>query len=170
MRPSGIGLHLNSLTSTMSFKRDQAPAGGENSKGVLATVLGLQPLASASPKEDPAGEGLGMGGYPAIPIQSFNPGVASLLERRNQMEMNNNGADDGNKRVNIPTSDFRSLNIENLAPLEETLSLTPLPNLPRLVSPRGQKRSQPHQQELIQQGEDEATDELLDSPRSKRRR
>lgn len=87
------------------------------------------------------------------------------------MEMNNvDEASLGNKRVNLPTSDFRSLNIENLAPLEETLSLTPLANLPRLVSPRGQKRSQLHQQELIQQGEEEATDELLDSPRSKRRR
>lgn len=150
MRPSGIGLHLNSLTSAMGIRqREQAAqaaaaAAGESSKGVLATVLGLQP-----PKEDT------LGGYPAIPLQSFNPGsVASLLERRN----------DG---VEFPTTDFRSLNVENLAPLEETLSLTPLANLPRLVSPRGQKRSQ---QELIPQGDDDPMDDLMDSPRSKRRR
>jgi hypothetical protein len=37
VRPTGIGLHLNSLTSAVPFKREYPASGGESSKGVLAT-------------------------------------------------------------------------------------------------------------------------------------
>lgn len=194
-RSSGIGLHLNSLTSTVSFKRDFSSAGGESSKGVLATVLGLQFQASSSPREDSCVEGPGSTGLAANINQNLNPGVdkhaaensiqgltnkpdyhtqvPSLLERRTLMELN--GADTALplisiKKVNVPAPDFSALNIENLPPLEESFSLTPGTNLPRLVSPRGLKRSPPHQQELIPRPDGEAVEELLGSPQSSKRR
>uniref|UniRef100_A0A7I4EMG6 CRC domain-containing protein n=1 Tax=Physcomitrium patens TaxID=3218 RepID=A0A7I4EMG6_PHYPA len=190
-RPTGIGLHLNSLTSSMSFKRDYSSVRGESSKGVLATVLGLQPVARTDLTEDSLSEGLGSTGYSANLNQNFNSGVDrqaldnsnngltkkldyhSQVDSRTLMELN--GAEttlpaSSIKRVNIPAPDFTSLNIENLSPLEEPFSLTPAAHLPRLVSPRGQKRPQPHHQELMQQPEGEAVDELLDSPQSAKRR
>lgn len=127
VRRTGIGLHLNSLTTTMSFKRE---TGGESTtKRVLATSLGLK---QPPPKETD---------HPAAPRLSTPVDVPAV-------------------------PDFTSLNIDNLPPLEESLALTPIPNLPRLVSPRGQKRSLSHQQS----GEDDATDDLLESPQSSKRR
>ncbi|XP_024400757.1 uncharacterized protein [Physcomitrium patens] len=163
---SGIGLHLNSLTSSMSFKRNPPSTEGESSKGVLATVLGLQPLTSPSPREDSGGEGLSSAGYPANLNQSFNSGMGSSLERRIEIETNSaDAAFSSDKKVVIPTPDFTGLNIENLAPLEDSLPLTPV-----TTSPRDQERSQPYQQELTWQAEGEVTHELLDSPQSSKNR
>lgn len=175
MRPSGIGLHLNSLTtSSMSFKREFQSAGLESSKGVLATVLGIQPLAIANPKEDPAGEGyekigLGSGGLSAMLNQNFSPNMASLLERRNHMEKDT--AETGSissKRVKIPTADFRTLHVETLPPLEESLPVTARgTGMLKCESPIGHKRSH---QELMRQPEGEPADDLLESPQSLKRR
>ncbi|KAG0609999.1 hypothetical protein M758_7G031100 [Ceratodon purpureus] len=175
VRPTGIGLHLNSLTSAVPYKREYPSSGGETSKGVLATVLGLQTMACPSPKENPCGEGMDSAGYGRGGSQSFNPGVGSLLERRSEMEMNClDGASVMNNRVNIPAPDFRCLNLESLSALEESLSLTPGASVVSVVSPRGQKRSQGHREESMSaaqvQAAGEAMDDILGSPQSSKRR
>ena len=175
VRASGIGLHLNSLTSTVPLKREYASSGGESSKGVLATVLGLQTGAVAGPKESACGEGVGIaGGYGGAVSGSLNAGVGSVLERRGGKQA---GILDGLSMSNmgvstIPAPDFRCLNLESLSALEESLSLTPGANAVRVVSPRGVKRSQGHEQELMRavQGEGEAMDDILESPQSSKRR
>ena len=175
VRTTGIGLHLNSLTSAVPLKREYTSSGGESSKGVLATVLGLQPVAGSGSKESACGEGVGSaGGYSGVLSQSFNPGVGSGLERRGGMEISSlDGASVTNMGVScIPAPDFRCLNLESLSALEESLSLTPGANVVRVVSPRGQKRSQGHEQELMRaaQGEGEAMDDIPESPQSSKRR
>lgn len=175
VRPSGIGLHLNSLTSSMSFKRDIQATSLGSSKGVLATVLGIQPTASANSKEDPSGDGygkvdLGNSGFSAMLNQNFNPGVASLLERRNSVEMYAADASMSSKRVKLPTPDFRALNIENLGSLEEAIPVIGGNSLPKHESPNSQKRSQLHQQDLLRQPEGETADDLLESPQSSKKR
>jgi hypothetical protein len=175
VRPTGIGLHLNSLTSAVPFKREYPASGGESSKGVLATVLGLQPVACASPKEKPCGEGVGSAGFGGGVSESFNPGVGSGLEKRGEMEIKGvDGASAMSSRISIPAPDFRCLNLESLSALEESLSLTPGPSVVRAMSPRGQKRSQGPGEELMRaaqaQAEGEAMDDILDSPQSSKRR
>ncbi|CAM6010218.1 unnamed protein product [Sphagnum balticum] len=83
--PSGIGLHLNSLTSSISFKRDFQSTRVGNSEGTLASILGVEPLKSASFKGDQsdvcAHVGMGNEGPPVIASQSFGSGVASSSQR-----------------------------------------------------------------------------------------
>ncbi|CAK9233119.1 unnamed protein product [Sphagnum jensenii] len=83
--PSGIGLHLNSLTSSISFKRDFHSTRVGNSEGTLASILGVEPLKSASLKGDQsdvcAQVGMGNEGPPVIASQSFGSGVASSSQR-----------------------------------------------------------------------------------------
>ncbi|CAM6047650.1 unnamed protein product [Sphagnum compactum] len=52
LMPSGIGLHLNSLTSSLSFKRDCHSSRAGNSEGTWASMLAAEPSKSASPKDD----------------------------------------------------------------------------------------------------------------------
>nr|XP_024383711.1 uncharacterized protein LOC112286236 isoform X3 [Physcomitrium patens] len=152
---TGIGLHLNSLTSSMSFKRDPPSTGGESSKEVLATVLGLQPLAS-SPRGD-----LVSAGFPAILNQNYTPRAGSLSKRT---EMETAKADTlfpCNNTVYVLTPDSTRLDIDNFG----VSSVESLP-LTSVVSPRGRKRSRPDEQDLVWQREGEVDDELLDSPQS----
>ncbi|CAM6022196.1 unnamed protein product [Sphagnum balticum] len=57
--PSGIGLHLNSLTSSLSFKRDCHSSRIGNSEGTWASMLAAEPSKSASPKDDQSNSSLG---------------------------------------------------------------------------------------------------------------
>ncbi|KAG0566023.1 hypothetical protein KC19_7G032300 [Ceratodon purpureus] len=176
VRPSGIGLHLNSLTSAVPLKRDYPSSGGESSKGVLATVLGLPPLVSGSSKENAGGEAqIGSSGNHGGVSHSLNTGSGSVLNRRGEMGLKGvDGASVMKSIASIPVPDFRCLNLESLSALEQSLSLTPGTSVLRVVSPRGQKRSQGRQEELMRaveaHAEGAAMDEVLESPQSSKRR
>ncbi|CAK9230129.1 unnamed protein product [Sphagnum jensenii] len=83
--PSGIGLHLNSLTSSLSFKRDCHSSRIGNSEGTWASMLAAEPSKSASPKDDQSSDvhtplDMGSDGLLLTGCERFGPGVTSLLK------------------------------------------------------------------------------------------
>jgi hypothetical protein len=171
--PSGIGLHLNSLTSSISFKRDFQSTRVGNSEGTLASILGVEPLKSASFKGDQsdvcAHVGMGNEGPPVIASQSFGSGVASSSQR-SQTGKQFSESLLCNNSLKVDTIDFPSLDHESYVPPEGSLSVTGGDAMAGCRSIIGQTGLQEQQTDLFHQSEVETPEEFLDSPQSFKKR